>query len=434
MPEEKFESGTYYPHLSKRIEEAMQRLEMRLSGLQQRTGLSRPTLRRILEGTGNPVLENLHQVSTAVREPLDRLLGPARGRSGAAGAKPRHFLLGEPPSGDPTALWIYEQLVEGRDQMDLEAEVSQGSYPLPGEDPEQSINRALLDCFHNGQTWIHGVFVPRVKKLEKAVAKKYSLADCPQLNDSTPVRVVDVSETMHPLLRVFTVAAVAAEISRELMQTFKTLGVGDGFATAAWQVFMRRGALSRCALVPLVIAPDYTQYELNGNSIVASMMRTHHDYKVGSAIELDDLKSRISEIDHAVVSCGPGRGEKNARLSRLILESDLDYAEFFADMEKRAVGDLLYHFLTAKGTALDLPLINGDLSTLDKRELRGTKKKPLVYVTPLRELAAIAKRGVSLVQSHQADRAPVLRAALSRAPRPVNFMVITRALAEGLLR
>lgn len=430
---EKFKSGVYFPYFSERVAAAMEKANIGVPRLQELTGLSRPTLRRVLNGDGNPVLSNLYEVSKAVKEPLGWLLGPARGRPADAGPKPRHFLLGEPPPGDPTALWIYEEAVRGRDQADLEFEVAQGSFRHPGETSAHAINRAILDTFHFRQVWIHGCHVPRVERLERDIAKKFSLPSIAELSDSMPVRVIDIDESMHPLLRIFAVAAVSASVSGELMRTFKTLGVGDGFSTAAWQMFMHRGALGRVELLPLVLTPDYTQFELSGNSIVASLMRTHHDYNVGTSIELDDLKSKISQVDHAVLSCGPGTDEQNARLPRLIRASSLDYAEFFANIEKRAVGDLLYSFLTKKGTVLKLPEITGDLSTLDRKELRGRKEKPLVYTTPLRELAAIAKRGVSLVQSHQSDRAPVLRAALSQKNRPVNFLVITRDLAEAML-
>ena len=58
---------------------------------------------------------------------------------------------------------------------------------------------------------------------------------------------------------------------------------------------------------------------------------------------------------------------------------------------------------------------------------------PLIYTTPLKELAAICARGVALLQSHQRDRAAVVRAVLALDPRPVNFLVITRDLATDLL-
>lgn len=429
----RLEIGVEYPLFTRRFRDAMNEMSWDDNDLIGQISLSRPTVKRLLEGIGNPQISNLLEIADKLGVTLTQLLGPRR--ADAVCPDPEAPLVGEAPTGDPTARWVYERLCEGEDPQKLQSQLVLGSYPFPGEPPGDVLARSVIDCFAFRQAWIPADRVPRCLDLERAVAKKYQLAECGDLVDRSPVRVIDVGDELHPLVRLYAVAAVAAEVSRELMVRSRTLGFGDGFAVAAWQQFLRRGALSKVELVPLTIVPTFTQFELNANSIAAMLMRTHYGYHVGSAIELTDLKSRIREIDHAVVSCGPGVPEDKARLPRLIKESSLEYGKFFADLKKKGVvGDLLYHFLDAEGNPVHFPKITGDLSLVEPATLRSLKKGPLVFSTPLDELAGIVERGgVSLVQAHQENRAGVLRAALRRERRPVNFLVIPRDLARGLL-
>ena len=434
MKKERNEIGVEYPLFTRRLRDAMNERKWDDNELIRRSTLSRPTVKRLLEGIGNPQLSNLLEIADQLGITLTELLGPRR--PDAACPDPEQTLVGDPPTGDPTSRWIYERLCAGEDPEKLQNLLSVGSYALPGEPAKDALMRCVIDCFAYRQAWIQADQVPRDRDLERAVAEKYELADIDELSDRSPVRVIDVGDELHALVRLYAVAAVAAEVSRELMRRKRTLGFGDGFAVAAWQQFLRRGALSKVELVPLTIVPTFTQFELNANSIAAMLMRTHFGYDVGSAIELTDLKGRIREIDHAVVSCGPGVPEEKARLPRLIKESSLDYATVFAELEENGVvGDLLYHFLDADGEPVEFPDITGDLSEVEPETLRSLQNGPLVFSTPLDELAGIVDRGgVSLVQAHQKNRAGILRAALLRENRPVNFLVIPRDLAHGLLQ
>ncbi len=421
-----------YPHFVTRVKAELDRRNIDFVALLARTQLSRPTLRRLLAGEGNPLLSNLLDISQAIGLPLVELLGPQQGVAQREFRSPESALLGAPPVGDPTAYWVYKELCLGRNEDDLARELELGSFPNPAETGKDAIFRAVLDVFHNHQAWIHAAHVPRNRPLEDRIATRFKLPERLELEDRVPVRVIDIPETSHKIIRISAIAAVAASITRELMLRYRTLGIGDGFSSAMWQHFLRRGALSRIELLPLVVTPRFTQYEQSSNAIVASMMRTHLGYWVGSTIELEALKVRLQGVDHAVISCGPGHAEPSSRLPRLVKESTVDSAEFFQRLAKeQVVGDLLYHFLRADGSELEMPDMTGDLSKIERKDLRGGKA--VIFSTPIERLAGIAERGVTLLQSHQSDRAPVIAAALSIRPRPINFLVITRGIAERLL-
>jgi hypothetical protein len=343
-----------------------------------------------------------------------------------------------PPHGDPAALRVYEKACGGAELGDLYKEVDRLRYRLPDEPPEASVSRAILDVFHHQRAWIDPLQLRDENNvLEKNLSKRYRLPVRNELADPWPVRVLDTSMIQVPLLHVHAVAAMMASLIKELLRRYTVLGFADGFLVSTVQRFLRRGDLIKADVVSMVHNPKYVQFELSGVTLIGSLARTHLEYRLNSNVALRDLPQQVKRVEVAVTSCGTNVYESQSRISRLVREAsvDRDYAAFIETLKQEGVvGDLYYHFLDAKGNEIPKPEVSMSIDKVDPRHLAAYEEGgPMVYSPSLECLAGIAQRGVVILGVHSPNRARLAHAALSRDPRPVNFLVATKEAAQEML-
>jgi DNA-binding transcriptional regulator LsrR (DeoR family) len=408
--------------------------------LSRLTELSRPTLYRLARGEGNPSFRSYIVLAECLGTSLTNLLGPQVGveRSEERGAMLVEPLLSDPPRGDPRAKTIYEEACRGASEDDLEDLANRINFPFPGEDPEDSISRAILDVFDRKQAWIDHHRIRRDEDLERKIYKEFNLPVRMELEDPIPVRVIDIKENILPMVQIHAVAVMAAALVKEFSRRYRVLGFADGFVVSTIQKFLLRGDLQKTELVPLIHSPRFAQFELSGATLIGSLARKHQGYQVRSTIELSKLQERIGEVQVAVTSCGSVMDRSPfSRLPRLMREASpgVDFGAFMDELKRQgAVGDLLYHFLGADGKWLkDIQGVAHDIESASLRTLMTAPKGDVaIYSVSPDGMVRIAKRGVCIIVAFNEGRAALARAALLR--RAVNFLVLTKAAANALLK
>ncbi|MCZ6795671.1 MAG: hypothetical protein O7J95_18860, partial [Planctomycetota bacterium] len=276
--------------------------------------------------------------------------------------------------------------------------------------------------------------------LERKIQETWNLLPCDGLEDSVPVRVLDLDPNLFHLITIHALGAVTASIVKELLaDEYSVIGFSDGFMARCAQGFLLRGDLSDVTLVPLVFNPGMAATELSGTTLLGSLALTHHGYGVRSTVALKELQTRLENVEVAVTSCGPASEDENGRIGLLIREllPPGQYVEFLEDVRKKeVVGDLMYHFLRGDGRRVNVKWSAGDLERISSDEVprEPSSQGPVVYSPSLDYMSRIANRGVSLLIVHSPDRARLVRAALKRKKRPINFLVTTKAAAVEILK
>jgi DNA-binding transcriptional regulator LsrR (DeoR family) len=432
----------FFPKLAERIDDLMTAKDLDVKGLMEKTGLSRPTLHRLLRAEGNPLLVNYVKLAQALGTSVANLLGPQHGLDEARRKPDLHAaLLASPSERDPAALEIYEAACKLAPQDDLANRVKALRYGLPGEDAEEAVLRAILDVYILQMVRIDHEILPRDRDLEKQLHSRLGLPERPDVSEHHAVRVVKLPKELHPIIQIHALGAIAAAIIRELLRTFAVLGFSDGFAVSATISNLRRSEIRKAVLIPLTHTPRFIHYELSGATLVGAMTRTHFGYNVHSSIELSDLKRRLGEVQVAVTSCGSViKPEPKSRFGRLMVATRTrkSYDEIVDDLkQKKVIGDLLYHFLRSDGEVVQ---IGRTARYLEKATLEALSRDlppasiPPVYALSLDGLAEIARRGVCLLVVHSEERARVAHAALKRKNRPINFIVTSSTGAAELMR
>jgi DNA-binding transcriptional regulator LsrR (DeoR family) len=313
-------------------------------------------------------------------------------------------------------------------------------YGLPGENPQATVTRAILDVYHHQQVWIEQNLLPRDRDVELEVQKKFKLPDRLELVDRIPVRVINMSPKLETLIQIHALGAVAATLVAEFLQRYNILGFADGFAASTVMRFLRRGSMNKTVLVPLTHTPRFVHYEMSGATLVGAMARMHYGYQVRSTLELADLPAAVRTVQVAVLSCGSVlKLEPKSRLARFLRESKSRkaYEQVVQELKDRGVvGDLLYHYLKGDGTVdekhpLSRPLESARPAALYPRD--PAHSTPMVYAVSPDGLARIAERGVSLLLVHAEERAEIACAAMKRDKKPVNFIVTSSAAAKRML-
>lgn len=428
-----------FPEFRKRLQKFMDARELTLTEVAKKAQVTRATLWRIAKRDGNPTLLNLARISQSLGVSVSALLGPAGtgADAGAEGSKGAEAFLAHATPADDRALSIYASACAALPERELHQKVEALRYPLPNELAEDAVTRALLDVFSSQQAWIDPAAFQRKKRLEDRIATRYSLPPCSRLPDDTPVRVIDLNPRLLALLRIHALGAVAAELVRSFRAP-QGLAFADGFMSYAVHRFLRRGDLLGTPLVPLVYTPGYVQTELSGATLVGSLALSHLGYGIGSTIAMVELQRRLESVDLAITSCGPVELEPHSRLRRVLLGNRVmsEYYDFQKEVrQKRAVGDVLYHFLKADGKPARVKWSAGDLETAELGQLQNPgEDDPVIYAASLNCLARIADRGACLLIVHSVNRARVAHAALQRTRKPVNFLVTTREVAEAMLK
>ena len=432
-----------FPSLGERLEALLKDRQITWAQLSRDTHLSRPTLYRLARGEGNPLLSNLVTLADYLRTTVTSLLGPQHrleAKSTNADSLPA-ALLADPPRGDLHAREIYEAVCHLTPEDKLHDLIQSLGFLLPGESFESAATRAILDTFHFQLAWIDTARLPRLTALEEKIQKNFELPDRPELSDPRPVRVIDLDPRLDTVVQIHALAAVAAALIKELLLVYHILGLSDGFTVSTIQKFLRRSDLNKAELVPCTYTPQFINYELSGPTLIGSMARTHHGYRVRSTTELTQLKQRIEKIEVVVTSCGSILvPEPEGRLARLLRETNPNskhsyYKLIDALRKEDAVGDLMYHFLTKEGRSLKAR--NADRA-LEKVELGpdgafpklSSDDAPQIYAVSPDGLAKIASRGVSLLIVQNQQRAAVARAAL--CCHAINALVMSKAAAEKL--
>ena len=433
-----------FPNLGERIEARMQQRSFSFPQLAARTGISRATLYRLArDSDANPTLKSLVSLSEALATTVPYLLGiQTRSRSGGAAdeGSPEAF-FGEPPRGDPRSMDIYEALSRAVPQEELERQIEDLGYRLPGESTAAAVTRSVLDVFHHQMAWIDPGRLDRDKDKERRIQDTFDLPDREELSETVPARVFKLPATMVPIMKIHALASAIAQLIRALLGRYTILGLADGFAMATCERFIRRGDLSRAELVPLTHTPQYVHYELSGPTLLGAMTRTHFGYQVGSNLELSRLQERIRQVQVAVTSCGSMNPASHGRLALLMPREPGKPPETFSRLIENyrkhgVVGDLLYHFLRSSGEVYPPGDRSRYLEMMDAGSLAKNPPKdnpPPIYAVSPDGLADIAARGVAILMVHTVSRAAVARAALIRSRRPINFVVITDDAAEALL-
>lgn len=451
--------GDFYPDFVHRFGRYLNEAGLSISELEVRTGLSRPTLSRISRGEGNPAICNLTRIASELGVGVAELLGPASAGAGSPEGVPDRLapLLASAPRGDERAVRIYARLCRGDPIEEVRQDVLRTHYPLVGETPDQAITRSVLDVYGFGRAWVAASRLGRDRELERAIRDAYGLPHRPELapgsgesdpesddeNREVPVRVLELDEDLHYLIRIHAVAAVAAELFQELLSVYRVGGLSDGFLISALGKWLHRGTLAKVNLVPLVYTPGYAQLAMSGPAQVAVLAQAHHGYRVSCRVEVGELASLLERVEIAVTSCGPMRRENHGRIARLLQETrSKDPHEFVREMaEAGAVGDVMYHFLRADRTEVETPLINRALEQAEPADLLHPaeetpgSERPVIFTASLGCLSRVARRGVSMLLAHSLDRAEVAHAALtlSQPSRSFNFVVTTKATAARML-
>ena len=415
----------------------MKRSGVNAAILHRKTGLSRPTLHRIAKGHGNPQLANLVKIAAALGAQLGELLGPQSNDAvGSMSTDNERPFLALPPRGDNRAIRIYRALL-ALDPIDkIRQLVHDIDYPFPWEKVDTAINRAVLDVFYGHMVSIDVEELPREHALEKRVAEEFDLRPVGQLVDPSPVRVVNISPNLYPLIQLHAVAGMAASVLRELLVKKDRLAFGDGFAASAILNYLRRGDLAKSKLIPLVYTPGW-DLELSGPTLLGTLARSHQGYNVTSQLDYTSIPKELESVQVAVTSCGSAEADPESRLARLIrdLHPTEDYPSILNRMQrKRVVGDVMYHFMRENGSTVDLGFTK-HLEQAKPAELRGRKASggPIIYSASLDYLASVAEREASVLVAHSASRAAVVRAALARKRRPANMLILSRGVAEKLV-
>lgn len=429
-----------FPDFAGRFATLRSEKKMSLAALTKETSLARPTLTRLAAGDTNPRLVNVAKVANALGVSLYTLLGSPAQAEDETAPKPdaaAAAFLARPPLVDTRTYKLYERLVHGASLESTYDEIREQRLSLPGEDVETALIRLTLDLFHAKRVSIDPFALRRSSRLEQKVADRLQLRKRSELRDRTPVRVVELPDHFPPILRTLAIGAMAAEVLRELLGTYRTLGFSDGFTTAALQLFLSRGDLYRAEAVPLVFTPQHVQYELSGATLVGSLLRTHLGYDIKSTVELGDLRRKLGHVEVAVMSCGSAVRDHDARIRRVISEAhpDEDYEAFEQTLKHRGVvGDLMYHFLDRKGHEVRIGGSSRDFSDVHKYRMRHLKPgDPVIFSAALSTLHDITRRGVSMLLVPSADRAAVCHAATRRSKAPINFVVMDRQAAEATL-
>jgi hypothetical protein len=429
-----------FPEMNERILGLIGKNGASLGSVAKAVGVSRPTLYRMIRGEGNPSFSSFVALADHLRTSLVELLGPqAQAKRDAGEGGSREPLLVEPPPVDPRAMEIYRDACRGVPEADLAYKAAKSHFLLPGESPETSISRAILDVFYRPGAWIDHRLLAREHELERKIQDLFRLPHRPELEDHVPVRVIDLPDGMLPMIKIHAVAVVAASLVKLLLRTYRILGFADGFVVSTVQRMLLRGDLTKAELVPLAHTPRFAQFELSGASLIGALARTHHGYGVCSTIGLEDLQDKIRKVEVAVTSCASIEEKgPHSRLAVLMGDANPDqpFGQYLDSLRNRgAVGDLLYHFLGADGKWLkNLPGCARDIESVSLREL-GTPAKddPSIYSLSPEGMARIARRGVSLLIVHTEKRAALARAALLRKEKPVNFLILTRDAAQALV-
>ncbi|MBI4586884.1 MAG: helix-turn-helix transcriptional regulator [Planctomycetes bacterium] len=417
-----------------------------MSELSAKTGISRPTLHRLIRGEGNPVISNLLKVACELNCPLNTMLGLQKGGLKIKNKPEKNAyqaLTSSSPQGDPRSLEIYEAACREEPADKIGWLVDQSRFLLAGERYEDAVTRAILDVFYNRQCWIDVDLLPRDRDSEKDIQKKFKLPDRSELGEEErcPVRVINLGKDMAAFLQIHALAAAGAALVKELSQTYSTIGLSDGLVISTLLRFLKRGDLDRATLVPVTFTPRYAHFELSGATLIGAVARTHQGYRVTSTVEVGKLQKRINEIRLMVTSCGTVLPiEPHSRIAQLFRESwpEKSYDQFVAQLIKKGVvGDLLYQFLKPNGHIVDGKITAGGLETADIDKIyreRNLEDTPAIYAISLKCMAEIAQRGICMVIVHSPERAQVIKAALERDEKPVNFIVCNAQAAAEFMR
>lgn len=441
-PVEDFSMHRRFPEFLLRFRKICELRGLTIKNLVQATNLARPTLTRLLNRGKNFRMDTIANLARGLAVPIFELLGP-ESRDGLAPTNGGFTtpLLAPPPRGDADSLVVYRACVRpGVTMAEVRGVMDKLSYLRSGEKTREAISRAVLDVFSHRLAWIDHGQLPRDTALEREIQETWNLLPCDGLEDSVPVRVLDLDPNLFHLITIHALGVVTASIVKELLaDEYSVIGFSDGFMARCAQGFLLRGDLSDVTLVPLVFNPGMAATELSGTTLLGSLALTHHGYGVRSTVALKELQTRLQNVEVAVTSCGPASEDENGRIGLLIREllPPGQYVEFLEDVRKKeVVGDLMYHFLRGDGRRVTVKWSAGDLERISSDEVprEPSSQGPVVYSPSLDYMSRIANRGVSLLIVHSPDRARLVRAALKRKKRPINFIVTTKAAALEILK